>query len=160
RRGLLVAGGAITGLVAFSSWFFLLGPGNNRMGGTASLSSAVIYTYAGHRLKGQQGLKDITVFGVTWSPDSKRIICLGTTSAGENDFTAQVWDARDGGHAITYHLPQPLSGGIGNTSQGGIRAADVCWRSGSPLIVSAGRSGLVTIVDLDSSNQIMTYRGH
>jgi WD40 repeat protein len=52
------------------------------------------YVYKGH---------SSFVFGLAWSPDSKRIASTG------QDLTVQVWDATDGGHLFTHRGPTYFS---------------------------------------------------
>lgn len=46
-----------------------------------------LYTYRGHASY---------VNALAWSPDGRRI------ASGSGDWTVQVWDAANGGHAYTY----------------------------------------------------------
>src|SRR5260370_26362677 len=48
------------------------------------------FTYSGH---------SDYVSAVAWSPDGKRI------ASASGDHTAQVWDASNGGHLLTYRRP-------------------------------------------------------
>src|SRR5579864_3893094 len=58
-----------------------------RDGSMNTMMDSVVCSYQGHTA---------WVSTLAWSPDSTRIV------SGSGDTTAQVWDARTGGHIITY----------------------------------------------------------
>ncbi|GAC1656885.1 MAG: hypothetical protein NVS4B7_01430 [Ktedonobacteraceae bacterium] len=91
-----------------------------------------LYTFYGHT---------DWVWAVAWSPKGNRIV------SASGDGTAQVWDAKDGGHLNIYS-------GHADSVYG------VSWSPDDARIASAGNDRTVQIWDAIYSDHFYTYTGH
>jgi serine/threonine protein kinase len=99
---------------------------------TGTTLGTILYIYTGH----SSGMR-----ALAWSSDGKRI------ATASDDYTAQVWDALTGKHAITYH---------GHLSH----VEGVAWSPNNTRIVSGSADGTVQIWDATTGTHIYTYHGH
>ncbi|MGH2506951.1 MAG: WD40 repeat domain-containing protein [Ktedonobacteraceae bacterium] len=91
---------------------------------------------------------DSPVLSVAWSPDGRYIASAAGSLHASSSYTAQVWDAVNGGHIFTYQ---------GHASSG---VFDVAWSPASRRIASAGADGTVQVWDATNGANPFIYRGH
>lgn len=142
--GLIVAGSGITWLMLSHS-----SPGSALKATTTvapTLTSApshaptysilpvgtTLYTYYGHSAK---------IKTLAWSPNDRRI------ASASDDYTAQVWDATTGNHAVIYHGHSLYVPGI-------------AWSPDGKRVASSGADTTVQIWDPDTGDPLSTYHGH
>jgi WD40 repeat protein len=157
RRAALVGLGglAVVGIAGSITWLALSHPSSNPSGTstssvppmhtatsestsipsstpTSSPLGTTLYNYHGHNA----GMR-----ALAWSPDSKRV------ATASDDYTAQVWDATTGDHAVIYR---------GHSSY----VEGVSWSPDGKQIVSGSADTTVQIWDSATGNLIYTYHGH
>ena len=148
RRALLTglitgsAGLTVLGLWALATQHKISIPGNGLPLNSQS-NTPILYTYTGHQYNSTTG----SVSQVLWSPDSKRITSVGSSSTGK-DLTIHTWDI-DGGHVSIY---RPLKG---------IQHFDLIWTvDGLRFAWVTNGTQLIHVTDISRKLDILTYNGH
>ncbi len=89
-----------------------------------------------------------SVESLAWSPDSKRLVSVGTSTFSQSTSVVQVWNALDTnrnsldytGHAGTVH--------------------SAAWSPDGKYIATGGADRTVQVWDATTGNPIYTFRGH
>ena len=132
--GLVLTGIAGSGLI----WVFSHASSGSTATPTATSTpkppprGTTLNTYRGHSRK---------IRALAWSPNGRRI------ATASDDYTAQVWDATIGSHAVVYR---------GHSSY----VEGVAWSPDSTRVVSGSADGTAQIWDATTGKHLYTYRGH
>ncbi|MBM7116902.1 metallophosphoesterase [Archangium primigenium] len=86
-------------------------------------------------------------YGLSWSPDGRRLVCAGDRAAGG---ALSVWDISDDGQSV-----------VESFLLDDVDALDVAWMPGTSRVAVAGRDGNVYVVDLqDDPVENRVLEGH